>query len=239
MAAPAAFRVALLDVEGTVTPVAFVQDVLFPYARERISAWIQAYANDAEVSAAVNALRREHGEESGAEAPPPWKDSDPGAYACWLIDHDRKSTPLKTLQGKIWEEAYKAGLILAPVYDDVPKALSRWTKGGREAVIFSSGSVLAQRLLFANTNAGDLTRFLSGYFDTTTGPKREKASYEKIAAARGKTPAEVLFVSDVPAELDAARQAGLRTALCVRPGAPEPRPGAAFHPVIHSLDEIP
>jgi enolase-phosphatase E1 len=239
MAAPAAFKAVLLDIEGTVTPVSFVKDVLFPYAKDRISAWIQAYANDAEVSAAVQALQREHGEESGEEAPPPWKDNDPGAYACWLIDRDRKSTPLKTLQGKIWEEAYKAGLIMAPVFDDVPKALTRWTKSGREVVIFSSGSVLAQRLLFGNTTAGDLTRFLSGYFDTTTGPKREKASYEKIAAARGKTAAEVLFVSDVPAELDAARQAGFRTSLCVRPGAAEPKPGAAFHPVIHSLDEIP
>jgi enolase-phosphatase E1 len=239
MAAPAAFKVALLDVEGTVTPVSFVQDVLFPYARERISAWMQAYANDPEVGAAIEALRREHEAESGAEAPPPWNDADPGAYAVWLIDRDRKSTPLKTLQGKIWEDAYKSGLLMAPVFDDVPKALARWTKGGREVVIFSSGSVLAQRLLFGNTTAGDLTKFLSGYFDTTTGPKREKGSYEKIAAARGKTPAEVLFVSDVPGELDAARQAGVRTALCVRPGAPEPKPGAAFHPVIHSLDEIP
>jgi enolase-phosphatase E1 len=239
MAGPGPFRVALLDIEGTVTPVSFVQDVLFPYARERISGWVQAYANEPEVRAAIQMLRREHGEESGEEAPPPWHDADPGAYACWLIDRDRKSTPLKTLQGRIWEDAYRAGMLMAPVFDDVPKALARWTKSGREVAIFSSGSVLAQRLLFANTTAGDLTRHLSGYFDTATGPKRDRASYERIAAARGKTPAEVLFLSDVPAELDAAREAGMRTALCVRPGAPEPKPGAAFHTVIRTFDEVP
>ena len=201
---------------------------------------MQAYANEPEVRAAIDALRREHGEESGNAAPPPWNATPiPAPTRCWLIDRDRKSTPLKMLQGKIWEDAYKSGLLMAPVFDDVPKALARWTKAGREVVIFSSGSVLAQRLLFGNTTAGDLTKFLSGYFDTTTGPKREKTSYEKIAAARGKAPGEILFVSDVPAELDAAREAGVRTSLCVRPGAPEPKPGAAFHPVIHSFDEIP
>jgi enolase-phosphatase E1 len=239
MPVPGGFRVALLDIEGTTTPVSFVQDVLFPYARERISAFVQAYAGEPEVSAAIQALRREHSAESGDDVPPPWRDADPGAYACWLIDRDRKSTPLKMLQGRIWEDAYKAGLLMAPIYDDVPKALARWTKNGREVAIFSSGSVLAQRLLFANTTAGDLTRFLSGYFDTTTGPKRDRASYERIAAARGKAPAEVLFVSDVPAELDAAREAGMRTSLCVRPEAAEPKPGAAFHPVVRSLDEVP
>ncbi len=238
MAGPGAFRVVLLDIEGTATPVSFVQDVLFPYARERMSGWLQAYANEPEVSAAIQALRREHAEESGDDLPPPWRDKDPGAYARWLIDRDRKSTPLKMLQGRIWEDAYRAGLLMAPVFDDVPKALARWTKDGREVAIFSSGSVLAQRLLFAHTTAGDLTRFLSGYFDTTTGPKRDRASYVRIAAARGKAPSEVLFLSDVPAELDAAREAGMRTALCVRPGAPEPKPGAAFHNVVHGFDEI-
>lgn len=239
MPGPGTFRVALLDIEGTSTPVSFVQDVLFPYARERISGFVQAYAAEPEVGAAIQALRREHAEESGEDLPPPWRDADPGAYACWLIDRDRKSTPLKALQGRIWKDAYRAGLLMAPVYEDVPKALARWTKSGRDVAVFSSGSVLAQRLLFANTTAGDLTRFLSGYFDTTTGAKRDRASYERIAAARGKAPAEVLFLSDLPAELDAAREAGMQTALCVRPGAAEPKPGAAFHTVVHSFDEVP
>jgi enolase-phosphatase E1 len=238
MAASAAFAVALLDVEGTVTPISFVHDVLFPYARERISGWMRVYAYEPEIQAAVEALRREHAGESGPERPPPWRDDDPGAYACWLIDRDRKSTPLKMLQGRIWEEAYRAGLLTSPVFEDVPEALSRWTKAGREVSIFSSGSVLAQRLLFANTTAGDLTKFLAGYFDTTTGPKREKESYERIAAALGRTPGEALFVSDVAAELDAARQGGMATALCVRPGMPEPERGAD-HPVIRTFNELP
>ncbi len=238
MAAPAAFKVVLLDVEGTVTPIAFVHDILFPYARERISGWMRVYAHDAEVKEAVLALRREHERESGPDRPPLWSDEDPGAYACWLMDHDRKSTPLKALQGRIWQEAYEIGLLLSPVFEDVPAALVRWTKDGREVSIFSSGSVLAQRLLFAHTTAGDLTTFISGYFDTSTGPKREKASYERIAGARGRTPAEVLFVSDVAAELDAARAAGMQTALSVRPGAPEPDRGTV-HPIVRKFDELP
>jgi enolase-phosphatase E1 len=238
MAAAAAFKVALLDVEGTVTPVSFVHDVLFPYARERIAGWMRVYADDPEIQAAVVALRREHAAESGPERPPAWSDVDPGIYACWLIDHDRKSTPLKALQGRIWEEGYRAGLLTSPVFGDVPEAFRRWSKGGREISIFSSGSVLAQRQLFAHTTAGDLTKLISRYFDTTTGPKRERRSYERIASDLGRPPADVLFVSDVREELDAAREAGMTTALCVRPGAPPPAPAAA-HPVVRTFDELP
>jgi enolase-phosphatase E1 len=152
------------------------------------------------------------------------------------MDRDRKSTGLKSLQGRIWEAGYRSGELLSQVYDDVPRAFARWTSQGKTLAIFSSGSVLAQRLLFAHTTAGDLTGYLSAYFDTTTGPKKEAASYARIAAELGLPLASVIFLSDVTPELDAARQAGVRTALCVRPGNAPAEAGA--HRVIRTFDEI-
>jgi enolase-phosphatase E1 len=237
----AGFRAVLLDIEGTTTPVAFVTGVLFRFARERMEGFLREHGEEADVGAAVEALRREHALEPAGELPPAWGEpaavEAAAAYACWLIDRDRKSTPLKALQGRIWEAGYRDGSLRAPVYDDVPPALARWTQSGREVSIFSSGSVLAQELLFRHSTAGDLTRFLGAYFDTSTGAKRETGSYARIAQARGNPAGEFLFLSDVPAELDAARAAGMRSALCVRPGAPEP--GVCAHPVIRSFDELP
>jgi enolase-phosphatase E1 len=153
------------------------------------------------------------------------------------MDRDRKSTGLKSLQGKIWEEGYRAGDLRSVVYPDVPPALERWRRQGIDIAIYSSGSVQAQRSLFTNTAAGDLTRFIRAYFDTTTGPKTAPQSYARIAAALGRSPSEVLFLSDVGAELDAALTAGMRTALCVR--TPGSAPPAGAHPVIHALDQLP
>jgi enolase-phosphatase E1 len=150
------------------------------------------------------------------------------------MDQDRKSTGLKSLQGKIWEEGYRSGELKGEVYPDVLPALEHWRGKGVDVAIFSSGSVQAQRSLFRNSVAGDLTRFIKAYFDTTTGPKREPESYSRIAAGLERSPSEVLFVSDIAAELDAARTAGMRTALCVR-GSGEVR---GVHPVIHGLGEI-
>jgi len=153
------------------------------------------------------------------------------------MDRDRKSTGLKSLQGKIWEEGYRAGDLRSEVYPDVPPALERWRRQGIDIAIFSSGSVQAQRSLFTNTAAGDLTRFIRAYFDTTIGPKTAPHSYVRIAAALERSPSEVLFLSDVGAELDAALTAGMRTALCVR--TPGSAPSAGGHPVIHAFDELP
>jgi enolase-phosphatase E1 len=150
------------------------------------------------------------------------------------MDQDRKSTGLKSLQGKIWEEGYRSGELRGEVYPDVLPALERWRAQGIDIAIFSSGSVQAQRSLFRNSIAGDLTRFIKAYFDTTTGPKREPESYTRIAAALERSPSEVLFVSDIAAELDAAQAAGMQTALCVR-GSGEV---LGMHPVIHEFDEI-
>ncbi|HEY7512006.1 MAG TPA: acireductone synthase [Vicinamibacteria bacterium] len=232
----------MVDIEGTTTPVSFVYDVLFAYARQGLEGFLARRAADAALRADLQALRAEHAAEArGAPDPPPrWDESDPTAgpavaYLRWLMDRDRKSTALKAIQGRIWEEGFQAGELRARVYDDVPPAFRRWHARGAGPWIFSSGSVLAQRLLFGHTAHGDLTPLISGYFDTTTGPKQEAPTYGRIAAAIGRVPADVRFVSDVGAEVDAARAAGLRTALCVREGAPAPPDG---HRVIRSFDEL-
>jgi enolase-phosphatase E1 len=152
------------------------------------------------------------------------------------MDRDRKSTGLKSLQGKIWEEGYSSGDLEGEVYSDVLPALEHWRTQGIDIAIFSSGSVQAQRSLFRNSAAGDLTRFIRAYFDTTTGPKTEPESYARIAVALERSPSEVLFVSDVRAELDAARAAGMQTALCVRTPGSAPSTGA--YPVVHTFDQL-
>ncbi|OLC09487.1 MAG: 2,3-diketo-5-methylthio-1-phosphopentane phosphatase [Gemmatimonadetes bacterium 13_1_40CM_66_11] len=230
-------RAILLDIEGTTTPIEFVQQVLFPYARARVHDYLAQHADDPAVRADIALLRAEHAAESPRSSDvPPW---DPEAYVYWLMDRDRKSTGLKSLQGRIWEAGYQAGELKGKgeVYPDVRPALERWRTAGKQIAIFSSGSVQAQRNLFANTTAGDLSPLLSGYFDTTTGPKKEAGSYRKIAAALGRRPADVLFVSDVAAELDAARAAGMRTALCVR-GHDHPHDSPTDHPRIRSFVEL-
>ena len=229
----------LLDIEGTTTPVTFVTDVLFPFARRRLRAFLAAHANEPEVVVQLDALEREHAAET-SEKPPGWHPADRTGSACayleWLMDRDRKTTPLKALQGMIWQDGYASGALRALVYDDVKPAFERWRSASRAIAIFSSGSVLAQKLLFAHTDAGDLTPFLAAYFDTVAGPKRAAASYTRIATSLQRRTQELLFVSDVAAELDAARAAGLATALCVRPGSAEPP--SASHRTIRSFVEL-
>ena len=215
MGLPAGVTGVLLDVEGTTTPIAFVYETLFPFARRRLGdACRRGAGNERDWSGALALLRREHAEDP--EDPPEFGDGS--AYASWLMARDRKSTGLKALQGLIWEEGYRTGELRSVVFDDVPVALAAWAATGVRIRIFSSGSVLAQRLLFSHTDHGDLTRWIEGYHDTTTGPKREAASYGKIAEAFGSDPARILYASDVVEELDAARCSGLATALLRRPG---------------------
>lgn len=238
MSAPGAL---LLDVEGTTTPVAFVTGTLFPFARQRLRGFLEERAAEAAVAAELRALAAERAREPASAGAPGWDERAPlasaAAYLEWLSDRDRKATPLKALQGMIWEQGFRDGTLVAPVYADVPAALARWRSLGRAVAIFSSGSVQAQRLLFAHTSAGDLSSLLDGYFDTSTGPKREAESYRRIAAALRRAPGALLFVSDVTEELDAAREAGLATALCVRPGAALPQDAA--HLLVRSFDELP
>jgi len=230
-------REILLDIESTTTPIEFVHQVLFPYARRRLHDYLEQHVGDPGVRADVALLRAEYAAESSHSPDlPAW---NPEAYVYWLMDRDHKSTALKALQGRIWEEGYRAGELRnkGEVYPDVRPALERWHTAGKTIAIFSSGSVPAQRSLFANTTAGDLSPLLSGYFDTTTGPKREADSYRRIAAALRQPANVVLFVSDVSAELDAALAAGMRTALCVRGAAP-PSATPADHPRIRSFAEL-
>ncbi len=139
-------------------------------------------------------------------------------YLKFLIDEDRKSTPLKAIQGLIWRSGYEKGEIVSPVFEDVPAALKKWRSEDKTIAIFSSGSILAQQLLFRYTDQGDLTPFISNYFDTNTGPKRETKSYGDIADALEVKTADVLYISDIQAELDSARSAGMQTSMAVRPG---------------------
>jgi enolase-phosphatase E1 len=159
------------------------------------------------------------------------------AHVNRLIDLDRKSTGLKSLQGKIWHEGYSDGTLRAQVYADVAPAFARWRVAGLDVSIFSSGSVLAQQLLFAHTEAGDLTPFISHYFDTGVGKKGDPESYRRIAEQIGLPPSEILFVSDVVTELAAAREAGMETALSIRPGN-QPQDSPEQYRIIHSFDEL-
>lgn len=229
----APFRAILLDVEGTTTPLSFVHDVLFPHARGRLREFLLAHSSDGQTLRDVAALRSEHERDAAsARNPPAWGGDSLGSaaeYARWLMDQDRKATPLKALQGRIWEEGYGSGVLRGQVYPDVGPAFGRWKGAGKTLAIFSSGSVLAQRLLFTHSEVGDLERFLSAHFDTTTGPKTEASSYAKIARELGLSPSEVVFLSDVAAELDAARLAGMGTGLVARES---PAPATAGHAVL-------
>jgi enolase-phosphatase E1 len=235
--AAADIRVVLCDIEGTTTPIAFVHDVLFPYARARIESFIDAHEDEAEVRKILDDLRAEQqatSRELGA-ASRELRTADLVRYIHSLMDCDRKSGPLKALQGLMWEAGYATGELKGEVYPDVQPAFERWTSGGVRVAIFSSGSILAQKLLFGHSTSGDLTRYLSGYFDTGVGPKHDAGSYAGIARALEVPAARVLFLSDVVAELDAARSAGMQALLSIRPPARLPESGVPF---IETFDAI-
>ncbi|WP_294329875.1 acireductone synthase [uncultured Sphingomonas sp.] len=204
-------KAVLLDIEGTTSSIAFVAEVLFPYAAKHLAAYV---ANHSEEVAPIL-----------AEVP---GDDKVATLLEWIAE-DRKATPLKTLQGLVWAQGYADGTLKGHVYPDTPEALHRWYTAGVSIYIYSSGSIAAQKLIFGHSVAGDLTPMLSGYFDTTTGPKREVESYTKIAAAIACETKEILFVSDMQPEVDAARAAGLGALLIDRTGGPAD---------LHSLAEI-
>ena len=233
----------ILDIEGTTTPISFVTGTLFPYARRHLREYLERSAQTTSWPALVDDFRREHDVDRREDKTvPAWIEGDDRrsieAYVCWLMDRDRKSPALKTLQGHIWEDGYRSGELVSEVFPDVPGAFERWQRAGVPVGIYSSGSTLAQQWLFRCSPAGDLTRFLRWHFDTGVGSKREAASYARIAAAIGAPAAEILFVSDVVAELDAARAAGMRTALVVRPGNPA-QPAGHGHEIVTSFDKLP
>lgn len=193
----------LTDIEGTTSSIAFVADVLFPYARARLADWVAAHpVKAAPILAEVEAT----------------EPGDPVTTLIRWIDEDRKATPLKALQGMIWADGYRSGSFTGHVYPEAAAALRRWHEAGVKLFVFSSGSIAAQKLLFGQSDMGDLTPLFSGYFDTTTGPKREAASYAAIAAAIGEAPGDILFLSDTPEEISAARAAGMEALLIDRTG---------------------
>ena len=213
-------RAVLCDIEGTTTSLSFVHDVLFPLSREKMPSFIDENWTSPEFQPIFDELKKHAGNPT------------PAAVARLLqtwIEADKKEGALKQIQGRIWKDAFESGKIHAHIYPDVPEKWAEWKRLGLKIYIFSSGSVEAQQLLFRYSEAGDLTRYIDGYFDTRTGPKKEAASYLKIADSLKIDPAEIQFLSDILAELDAARQAGMQTVHLLRENA---------HPVAKTFHEI-
>ena len=221
-------RAVLTDIEGTTSSTDFVKDVLFPYARQHLPAFVETHADDPEVQHWLHEAAKEAG----------WVEAKRNEVIDLLIrwiDEDRKATPLKALQGMIWREGYASKAYVSHMYPEVAGRLRAWHDQGLKLYVYSSGSVPAQKLMFGHSESGDLTPLFSGYFDTQTGHKRETESYRRIAEAIGLPPSQVLFLSDIKEELDAARTAGMRTTQLVRPPLPLTNAG---HPAVADFDAI-
>ena len=224
----------VLDIEGTTSATGFVVDVLYPYSRSRFGALLSERSGDPDVARAVAQVRELTGDPA----------ADAGAVEkalnTWL-DEDRKATPLKTLQGIIWAEGFARGDLVSHFYDDVVPALRRWHAAGVRLHVYSSGSVAAQRAWFRSSPEGDLLPLVGELYDTeNAGPKQEPDSYRTIAAALGRQadPGRLLFLSDRPGELNAARAAGWRTVGVRRPGEPYYEQGVGDHAQAGTFDEI-
>src|SRR5262245_43368084 len=236
----------LLDIEGTTSSISFVYDVMFPYVRKHLTFEVFSNWMEPEYIEAFHAIARDAGHESldawlkkeGLTRENPLRAAE---IVCKevtrLMDTDVKATGLKQLQGLIWQSGFEGGELKAHVYEDVPPALAAWQAAGNDVRIYSSGSVQAQKLFFGHTIAGDLVPHFRAHYDTTTGPKREASSYLTIAKDFGLPPGEILFLSDVAVELDAARAAGMQTGLVVRPGNAA-APAGHTHPVIESFERL-
>jgi enolase-phosphatase E1 len=219
----------ITDIEGTTSSISFVKDVLFPYSRKRLPALIVTHADKPEVQHWLHDAAKEAGLVSATQQ------EIIELLQRW-IDEDRKATSLKALQGMIWDEGYVSGEFRAHLYADVAPKLHEWKKQGIDIYVYSSGSVAAQKLFFGHSEAGDLTPLLSGYFDTETGPKREAESYRRILAAINRPATETMFLSDIVAELDAARDAGMHTILLARP--PSSCAADATHRCVNTFETI-
>ena len=245
-------RCILLDIEGTTCPVSFVASVLFPYARGRLAVYLDTNHGDPQVqellaatqaalavdpNPEVQALQQVSPIPANQEQLQPEQTNAPlVAYLQWLIDHDIKFPALKELQGRIWASGYACGDLVAPLFDDVAPTLRRWHRGGYQLAVYSSGSVAAQQLLYRHSNNGNLEGLFSHWFDTRTGPKQQSASYGAIAKMLMLEPAQILFVSDAIAELEAANAVGMAVHFSDREGNPARAPGAFM--AIKSLADI-
>lgn len=215
-------RAILTDIEGTTSSISFVKDVLFPYARRALPGFVREHGQEPEVRRWLDTVATEQGgicsDDTIVEVLQGW------------IDEDRKHTALKALQGMIWSAGYRSADFTAHMYPDAAAALREWHGADHPLYVYSSGSVPAQKLFFGHSDAGDLTPLVSGWFDTEVGGKREASSYARIASEIGVAPGDILFLSDVVEELDAAREAGLQTVLVDRrEDYPQPRIDEATH----------
>lgn len=221
-------RAIVTDIEGTTSSLSFVKDVLFPYAGAHLADYVSAHADEPAVSKQLEAVAREVGRELGL-------DEAVGQLLRW-IEEDKKLSPLKTLQGMIWEAGYVSGDFTGHLYEDAARNLRAWHEKGIRLYVYSSGSVQAQKLLFGFSDFGDLRPLFSGYFDTRIGHKRETSSYEIIASEVGVRAGDILFLSDIREELDAARSAGMQTRWLVRDA--EAIDPCAPHPQVRNFDAI-
>jgi enolase-phosphatase E1 len=212
----------LTDIEGTTSSISFVKDVLFPYARDALPAFVREHGQRKDVRQWLDAVAVEHGAVCS--------DDTIVEILQGMIDEDRKHTALKALQGMIWGDGYRSADFTAHIYPDAAAMLKQWHDAGHPLAVYSSGSVPAQKLFFGHSDAGDLTPLFSGWFDTEVGHKRDANSYREITRRLGQPAGDILFLSDVVEELDAARDAGMRTALIDRrEDYPQPRLDAAAH----------
>ncbi len=216
------------DIEGTTTSLSFVKDVLFPYADTHMQAFVEQHQADPCVMGQLVAVGRQSGH-------PEFSLPDIIAQLRQWIAEDKKVTPLKAIQGMLWEEGYKKGDFTGHVYDDAARHLQQWHAQGLKLYVYSSGSVHAQKLLFGYSDAGDLTPLFSGYFDTQIGHKREMGSYAHILSDLELPAEQILFLSDIPEELDAARQVGLQTCCLIRENQPT---SGLEHPYVTDFDKI-
>lgn len=239
-----AVRGVLLDIEGTTSSISFVHDVMFPYVREHLAQYLDQHWASPE----LDKVREQLAKDDGAESWQAWLErqgADPAEgrslakkQVLKLMDGDVKATGLKTLQGLIWDSGFRSGALRSHVYDDVLPAIRNWRERGIDVRIYSSGSIAAQKLFFGHVDGhGDCLQLFSGHYDTTIGSKREAASYTRIADDWGFAPGEIVFISDLAAELEAASAAGLQAVASLRPGN-APLPESAPWPRIESFAEL-
>lgn len=238
----------LLDIEGTTTSISFVKDTLFPYVRENLKKYIDEKWGQDEFKADLEKLKEQAKKDEeekvtgflpiAGESPEEVKESLV-KNVLWQMDEDRKTGALKQLQGHMWRQAYESGAVKGHVFEDVPKALESWTNGGRKVYIYSSGSVEAQKLLFTHSESKDLTKYLSGYFDTEVGAKQEAASYKNILNKLSVAASSVLFLTDVVKEAEAAKEAGITATIVIREGnAPLSEEEKTAFSTIKTFDEL-
>ncbi|MCI0412227.1 acireductone synthase [bacterium] len=218
----------LCDIEGTTTSLSFVHNILFPLSYECLEGFVRRFWNSDQIQQEIALIRHQISKEDAGP------DEVIAVLRSW-IHEDRKETALKSVQGKIWKDAFESGQIRGHVYPDVPPNFHKWNDSGTKICIFSSGSTKAQKLIFQYSEAGDLSKFVSAYFDTNTGPKKETFSYQRIASQLTLPAENILFLSDVEAELDAARAAKMLTTQVLREGV---TPNLSGHPTVSSFDEI-